>query len=149
MDSKGYIQRVLQPLVEKLREKPYDQSLTYSASILIYHCADWIAEENREKPGVVVARLISREPMFEYLQAVANMHKHKELRRDTRFKGLTSALKPSQLNAVFGGKLIFLPGGRMVTNRTEAFYEFQDGTRIKPLDLIEACLVAVKKETGV
>lgn len=146
MDVRAYVTVVALPVLERLRKNPSDRDLIFAAAIITYHAADWLAEEVQPSLTEVRRGIEDDFADWKYLAAVANTHKHREL-NDPKFKGLSNDLSAPQYSAgrTGSGGALRTGGGVLVRVPTPPMYEFEDGTKKDPVELIGHSAAAIEK----
>lgn len=147
MNARGFLDEVVKPSFARLKAAPADRSLIMSAAIVTSHSADWIADETARAIEVVRDSLRGRFADFEYLDAVANAHKHRALSR-TRFKGLTDPLSEARTLVLLSKerRVLIGPNGKPLILKQLPKYRFGDGQAREPVPLIEGAIGAIEEE---
>jgi hypothetical protein len=145
MDTREYVAEVVIPLFERAMKYRRDRSLIIAAAIVCYQTVDWIAIEREEKVQTVWKRLKEAYPDWEYLDAVAQTHKHRERDRGT-FKGLSNPLSRSEQVGTRIGPDYWNFTRRYIPIYSAPVYEFEGGMRKDPKYLIGCAIQAIEAE---
>ena len=150
MNAREYFDEVAVPIVAELKERPDDRAFIMAAAIITSHLADWIAAETGESITAVRKAISEKFSDFKYVVAVANAHKHKKLKQEGEFKGLTDPLTPAQdpqrLITSDGKVLVLADGKTLKVKGRPPMYEFADGKTQEPHKLLAGAIEAMKKE---
>jgi hypothetical protein len=146
MNVRAYFTVVVLPLLDRLCKHPSDRDLIFAAAIITYHATDWLADEVQTSLTKVRRGIEDDFADWKYLAAVANTHKHREL-NDPKFKGLSSDLSAPQFSAgrTGSGGALRTGSGALVRVPVHPMYEFEDGARKDPVDLIRQSVAAIKR----
>ena len=144
MDARRYFDEVALGMLERLKSEPKDRGLIIATAVAVYHVVDWIAGETDNSVSAIRNNIKDQFPDFEYLDAVANTHKHR-FRNRGKFKGSTDPLtKRAKLPVLAGGRLV-LADGKLVISDKAPRYEFTGGETRDPLELISGSVQAIEQ----
>ena len=138
-NSQNYLDNVIEPLLERYRQDRFKVDLAFTLPIMVWHLFEWLNYESDEND--LFDRLLSQEPMFDYLNATANANKHFEIKRSPRSHiGLVSPLfEPLRIDLSIGGN-------------PQASYErlptlrFDDDREFEIEEILVPCLDLIKTE---
>lgn len=129
-----YFEQIVLPLWYRYQEDVASDDLCCATVVLLNHVPDWLAGETEESLREVRTRFFEMDPMFEHLDVIARVLKHRELHRDPD-KGLSDVLHEG------------IPAKDGKQARATTFS--RPGTLIKGDELLRTCIEIVARELDV
>lgn len=78
-NSRWYFSEVVEPICARTLAEPTASDLQVSAMVALWHTVDWMAEEQGRKLSLMRNELCAVHPDLRYIQAAANVIKHRRV----------------------------------------------------------------------
>ncbi len=143
MEAQNYLENVAAPMLARLKVEPLSIELQISATIIVFHACDYVAETAGQSLTKVRKEVEALEPSFELVYAAAIANKHDVVRRDpTGHIGLRDPQKILPNTLTFNGEPITF-NGEEVTFGEEPYFVMPNGEEAPLIETLERVLVAI------